>query len=83
MSSPLASFAVVAGYQVVMFLVCVFRMKVANPRSYNHVQLYLIGYLVTYTYAQSSEADRIVDTIRELVIEVSIACPNRFISTMD
>lgn len=79
MSSPLASFAVVAGYQVVMFLVCVSCKKATNPRSPNRVQVYLIGYLVTYTYAQSSQADKIVDTIRKLVGPEYIACPNRFI----
>jgi len=46
----------------------VLRAKSTNPRSRKHVQLYLIGYLVTYTYAPSSSADKIVDKIRELVV---------------
>ena len=79
MSSPLASFAVAAGYQVVMFLVCIFCKRATNPRSPNYMQVYLIGYLVTYTYAQSSEADKIVDMIRELVVQEYIACSNRSI----
>lgn len=45
MPSPLASFALAAGYQIIMFLI------------------YLIGYFVTFTFAQSSKADEIVDTI--------------------
>ncbi|KAF5346171.1 hypothetical protein D9758_009923 [Tetrapyrgos nigripes] len=41
-SSPLAAFAAVAGYQVVMFV------------------LYLAGYLLTLTYAKTSEAGHII-----------------------
>ncbi|THU78042.1 P-loop containing nucleoside triphosphate hydrolase protein, partial [Dendrothele bispora CBS 962.96] len=44
-SSPLAAFAAVAGYQVVMFV------------------LYLAGYLLTLTYAKTSEAGRIITII--------------------
>lgn len=44
-SSPLAAFAAVAGYQVIIFV------------------LYLAGYLLTLTYAKTSDADRIITTI--------------------
>ncbi|KAJ8084935.1 hypothetical protein PM082_003712 [Marasmius tenuissimus] len=44
-SSPLAAFAAVAGYQVVIFV------------------LYLSGYLLTLTYAKTSDADMIMTTI--------------------
>ncbi|KAL0951946.1 hypothetical protein HGRIS_008597 [Hohenbuehelia grisea] len=45
MASPLAAFAAVAGYQIVMFL------------------LYIAGYLLTLTYAKTSEAGNIITTI--------------------
>ncbi|KAJ7729088.1 hypothetical protein DFH07DRAFT_218233 [Mycena maculata] len=44
-ASPLAAFAAVAGYQIVMFL------------------LYLAGYLLTLTYAKTSDANRIITII--------------------
>ena len=66
MPSPLASFAVAAGSQVIMFLVCVPEVT-ASPHSRKHGQVYLIGYLVTFTYAQSSKADVIANKIRELI----------------
>ncbi|TRM70462.1 P-loop containing nucleoside triphosphate hydrolase protein [Schizophyllum amplum] len=44
-ASPLAAFAVSAGYQVIMFV------------------LYLAGYLLTLTYAKTSESDHIVTII--------------------
>lgn len=37
-----------------------------SPHSRKHGQVYLVGYLVTFTYAQSSKADNIVNKIREL-----------------
>ncbi|KAF9225247.1 P-loop containing nucleoside triphosphate hydrolase protein [Gyrodon lividus] len=45
MSSPLTSFAAVAGYQIVMYM------------------LYLAGYLLTLTYAKTSQANKIITTI--------------------
>ncbi|KIJ66518.1 hypothetical protein HYDPIDRAFT_174588 [Hydnomerulius pinastri MD-312] len=45
MSSPLTSFAVVAGYQIIMYI------------------LYLAGYLLTLTYAKTSQANQIITTI--------------------
>ncbi|KAJ3722293.1 P-loop containing nucleoside triphosphate hydrolase protein [Lentinula raphanica] len=44
-SSPLAAFAAVAGYQVIMFV------------------LYLAGYLLTLTYAKTSNANKIITII--------------------
>ncbi|KAF8435684.1 hypothetical protein L210DRAFT_3452656 [Boletus edulis BED1] len=44
-SSPLASFAAVAGYQIIMFV------------------LYLSGYLLTVTYAETSQTSQIITTI--------------------
>ncbi|KAJ7584352.1 hypothetical protein C8J56DRAFT_950802 [Mycena floridula] len=44
-ASPLAAFAAIAGYQVIMFV------------------LYLAGYLLTLTYAKTSDADNIITTI--------------------
>ncbi|KAK7049037.1 hypothetical protein R3P38DRAFT_3307634 [Favolaschia claudopus] len=44
-SSPLAAFAAVAGYQIIMFV------------------LYIAGYLLTLTYAKSSDADRLITII--------------------
>ncbi|KAF8844179.1 P-loop containing nucleoside triphosphate hydrolase protein [Paxillus ammoniavirescens] len=45
MSSPLTSFAAVAGYQIIMYI------------------LYLAGYLLTLTYAKTSQANQIITTI--------------------
>ncbi|KAF9235155.1 hypothetical protein BU15DRAFT_78326 [Melanogaster broomeanus] len=45
MKSPLSSFAVVAGYQIIMY------------------SLYLAAYLLTLTYAQTSQANQIITTI--------------------
>ncbi|KAH7911599.1 hypothetical protein BJ138DRAFT_1062831 [Hygrophoropsis aurantiaca] len=45
MTSPLASFAAVAGYQIVMYI------------------LYLAGYLLTLTYAKTSQANNIITII--------------------
>ncbi|KAK7063610.1 hypothetical protein R3P38DRAFT_2492098 [Favolaschia claudopus] len=44
-SSPLAAFAAVAGYQIIMFV------------------LYIAGYLLTLTYAKTSDADRLITII--------------------
>ncbi|KAG6374623.1 hypothetical protein JVT61DRAFT_3986 [Boletus reticuloceps] len=44
-SSPLAAFAAVAGYQIIMFV------------------LYVSGYLLTLTYAETSQASQIITTI--------------------
>jgi len=66
MPSPLTSFAVAAGYQVIMFLVRVPEIA-PSPHSRSHGKVYLIGYLVTFTYAHSSKANAIVDQIRKLV----------------
>ncbi|KZS93968.1 P-loop containing nucleoside triphosphate hydrolase protein [Sistotremastrum niveocremeum HHB9708] len=52
--SPLAAFAIVAGYQVIMFI------------------LYLAGYLLTLTYAKTSEAAHIITIIH---FTVSLASP--------
>ncbi|KAF9235154.1 hypothetical protein BU15DRAFT_78325 [Melanogaster broomeanus] len=54
MKSPLSSFAVVAGYQIVMY------------------SLYLTGYLLTLTYAQTSQANQIITIIH---FTVSILSP--------
>ncbi|KAI3622160.1 nod factor export atp-binding protein i [Moniliophthora roreri] len=53
-SSPLAAFAAVAGYQIIIFV------------------LYLAGYLLTLTYAKTSEAGGIITTIH---FTISILSP--------
>ena len=49
--SPLASFAVAAGYQVIMFLVCVPSDGSQSTLTWAE-QIYSIGYLVTFAYAR-------------------------------
>lgn len=61
-ASPLAAFAAVAGYQVIMFVVSVAQMYVSLSRS-NLIQLYLAAYLLTLTYAKTSKAADIITII--------------------
>ena len=51
----------------------------ASPRSRKHGQVYLVGYLVTFTYAQSSKADEIVAKIRKLLVRACGTYSNLFI----
>jgi hypothetical protein len=63
MSSPLSSFAAVAGYQIVMYTVssCGFLGKPLLTQD----QLYLGGYLLTLTYAMTSQSGTIITIIRK------------------
>ena len=56
----------VSGYHVVMFLVGVISDD-GWPTLTGSKQVYLIGYLVTYTYASSSTADEVINKIRTFI----------------
>lgn len=63
-SSPLAAFAIAAGYQIVMFTVRI-PVYIAYERyTYWTRQAYIAAYLLTLTYAKTSEADSIITIIR-------------------
>lgn len=67
-TSPLAAFALSAGYQIIMFVVRLCLAPLWNPRL-KMVQLYLAGYLLTLTYAKTSDANKDLVIIRR-----SLAC---------
>jgi hypothetical protein len=62
-TSPLAAFAAVAGYQIVMFLVRFLIFRLTNGSHWPHLQLYIAGYLLVLTYAKRSDADRLITII--------------------
>ncbi len=70
-TSPLAAFAAVAGYQVIMFVVSVIVFLLGN---FIHIirQLYLSGYLLVLTYAKTSDAPSLLVIIH---FTISLAAP--------
>ena len=64
-ASPLAAFAAVAGYQVIMFVVsgADAHILLRDP-ALIRIKLYEAGYLLTETYAKTSAAGRIITIIR-------------------
>lgn len=65
--SPLAAFAAVAGYQVVIYIVCTDVEHLFHVLTYSF-QLYLSGYLLTITYAKNSQAAGIITKMRSFHI---------------
>ena len=66
-TSPLAAFALSAGYQVVMFVVrlVIQRLCYLHPLCTDELsQLYVAAYLLTLTYAKTSDAGRDLTLIR-------------------
>ena len=63
-ASPLAAFALSAGYQVIMFVVCAHGCSVNHGYLLIIPKLYLAGYLLTLTYAKTSDAGTDLTIIR-------------------
>lgn len=63
-ASPLAAFAMAAGYQVIMFVVSTRCPCVGIGHFANATQLYLAAYLLTLTYAKTSQAGTDLTIIR-------------------
>lgn len=70
-ASPLAAFAAVAGYNIILFLVCADLTYLLNELTQFSFKLYLAGYLLTLTYAKTSDADRFITIIHFTVSVLS------------
>ena len=70
-ASPLAAFAVSAGYQVIMFIVSHLGISCITDRCCSSLlQLYLAAFLLTLTYAKTSADDYDLKLIRKCSYDV-------------